>query len=894
MIGRTISHYEILELLGEGGMGAVYKARDTRLNRYVAIKSLRGTTAAQKARFVQEAQAASALNHPNIVTVYDLLADGGDDYIVMEFIPGLTLDRGIARAGLPLERVLQLAIPAASALTAAHEAGITHRDVKPGNIIVREDGGVKVLDFGLAKFTESGALEAGDATRTQRAQTEEGSILGTISYMSPEQAEGRKVDARSDIFSFGAVLYEMVTGRRAFQGQSKLSTLSAILKEEPKPPGELGIAVPRELERIISRCLRKDAGRRYQSMQEARLALEDLKEDSNSGRLDPALGAAVGRPGSRWPVPAGLALLVALSGGAYFWPLPGPVAPVGLPDIKLRQLTNDAGLTTTPALSPDNKLAAFASDRAGNAGMDIWVQQLAEGSQPIRLTERPGNEVNPAFSPDGGQIAFVSREEGGGLYVMPALGGTQRLLARGDFNGPSFSPDGQWIATRTFGGEFWLYVIPVSGGPPRRVAENHIQVNSPVWSPDGKRILFGGRERLGSPDDWWTVSREGGVPASAGARGVVPVVDGSIAVPAAWLGDYVYFRARNITRVRISPEGKLAATPERLTSGSGNESFLSAIALPGGGGTRVAYAAQQGFQDLRRLGLDANTGRRRGEAEPLFRDRLDRTSPSISADGSKLAYVAASLGNHDLRVRNLATGSEQTLVQLRSHFRARISPDGSTVAYNPSSTNEAETTIFVVSAQGGDSRKLCDNCGLIYDWAPDSKRLNFRTGKPIRFFEIEIGSGAKRDLIGDPALSLHGAKYSPDGRWAAVHYAPGGAAPPGIFLAALRDGKAAPSNEWIRIMGRRGTHTRPWWSPDGNTLYFLSNAGADMEIWRQKLKPGAKTPDGEPAVVFQADRETGNRLLNLPAFGPGEARDFLIFPISRSTANIWIADIPER
>ena len=244
MIGKTISHYQILEKLGEGGMGVVYKARDTHLDRLVAIKVLPAEKVAdpeRKRRFVQEAKAASALNHPNIITIYDIDQTDGVDFIAMEYVAGKTLDQRIPRKGLRLNETLKLAMQMADALAKAHSAGIIHRDLKPSNVMVTEDGLVKVLDFGLAKLTEVERDEEG--TRTTLLQTEEGAIVGTVSYMSPEQAEGKKVDARSDIFSFGAVLYEMVTGQKAFQGESKMSTLMAVLKQEPKPVSQLVPAI---------------------------------------------------------------------------------------------------------------------------------------------------------------------------------------------------------------------------------------------------------------------------------------------------------------------------------------------------------------------------------------------------------------------------------------------------------------------------------------------------------------------------------------------------------------------------------------------------------------------------------------------------------------------------
>src|ERR1700674_5065604 len=310
MIGRTLGHYRIDSKLGEGGMGVVYRAFDTHLDRAVAIKVLRPDATAspeRKRRFVQEAKSASALNHPSIIHIYDIdtanLPDGPTDFIAMEFVPGKTLGQCIGKNGLSLQDTLKYGIQISDALARAHAAGIVHRDLKPANIIVADDGRVKLLDFGLAKLTEKIDNDPESATETMAAeepQTEEGVIVGTVAYMSPEQAEGRKVDGRSDIFSFGSVLYEMVTARRAFEGGTKISTLSAILHKEPKSASEISPAVPMELEKIIARCLRKDPERRAQGIADIKLALEELKEESESGKLSGQLAAAAAvRPRAR-------------------------------------------------------------------------------------------------------------------------------------------------------------------------------------------------------------------------------------------------------------------------------------------------------------------------------------------------------------------------------------------------------------------------------------------------------------------------------------------------------------------------------------------------------------------------------------------------------------------
>jgi len=282
---RTISHYELLEKLGEGGMGTVYKARDPRLGRFIAIKLLPPAFVSdpgRRARFVQEAKAASALNHPNIICVYDIQAEGDEPFIAMEYVDGTPLDRMIRKRALAPAEAAKIGVQTADALAAAHSAGIVHRDLKPANIVVTAQGRAKVLDFGVAKLLSHEKLGEEETTKSVGLRTEEGTVVGTAAYMSPEQAQGKPLDGRSDIFSFGAVLYEMVTGRRAFSGDNTVSTLAAVLNHEPRPASEISPEVSRDLERIIARCLRKDPARRFQHMDDLRVALQEVKEESDS------------------------------------------------------------------------------------------------------------------------------------------------------------------------------------------------------------------------------------------------------------------------------------------------------------------------------------------------------------------------------------------------------------------------------------------------------------------------------------------------------------------------------------------------------------------------------------------------------------------------------------
>ena len=338
MVGQTVLQYVFLEKLGAGGMGEIYKAQDTRLNRFVAIKVLTSAAAGdpdRRRRFIQEAQAASALNHPNIITIHDIVTNGGTDFMVMEFVSGKTLVDLIPKGGLRVSQVLNYTVQMADALQAAHKAGIVHRDLKPANVMVTDSGLVKILDFGLAKLTDRGPLNKlsgpNDETRTMpdAPLTVEGSIIGTVSYMSPEQAQGKKVDTRSDIFSFGVVLYEMVTGTRAFEGDSTLTTLSAILRDDVQPVAELAPDAPPQLELVIRRCLRKTPDERWQTMQDVQMALAALKHESDSGTLyrppshPPGAKAGGGkRKGIPGPVLGGvLGGLMALGaiGGMVWW-----------------------------------------------------------------------------------------------------------------------------------------------------------------------------------------------------------------------------------------------------------------------------------------------------------------------------------------------------------------------------------------------------------------------------------------------------------------------------------------------------------------------------------------------------------------------------------------------
>jgi serine/threonine protein kinase len=416
MVDRTVLQYQFLEKLGAGGMGEVYKARDTRLNRFVAIKVLSAGMSADsesRRRFVHEAQAASALNHPNIITIYDIVNDGDTQYMVMEFVAGKTLLELIPKDGLRVPQTILYAAQMAEALSAAHAAGIIHRDLKPANVMVTASGLVKLLDFGLAKFIDRPVVDdtAKTVTRIDAPLTIQGTMMGTVNYMSPEQAEGRKLDARSDIFSFGAVLYEMLTGRCAFRGGSAISTLSAVLRDDVQPIAELAPDAPFDLDRIVQTCLRKDPDQRFQSMREVQGALGALKRLADSGALHdlPTVRTMVPPPLARPRASKALAvvftsvvLAAAAVGGGYWWmnrhealPSQAPTAATPPSD---GTLNNDSIVNMAAAkVEPDLILSQIRASKTNFNLSAAEVIRLSKAGVPAAVIEAMRNP-HPAAS----------------------------------------------------------------------------------------------------------------------------------------------------------------------------------------------------------------------------------------------------------------------------------------------------------------------------------------------------------------------------------------------------------------------------------------------------------------------------------------------------------------
>ena len=677
MITRTISHYEILAPIGEGGMGVVYRALDTRLGRPVAVKLLRPDGAIdpeRRKRFVQEARAASALNHPHIITIYDIGQAEGIDFMAMEYVAGPSLASVIGHGRLSVGDALKSGVQIADALAAAHAAGILHRDLKPANIMLSaagDKGAIKVLDFGLAKLTNpidytpvDERVTTGTTRVAEDLQTEEGVVLGTAAYMSPEQAEGKPADARSDVFSFGAVLYEMITGRRAFSGGT-----AAVQTREPEPPSSIIPGLSRDLEKLILRCLRKDPERRWQSMANLKVALEDLREELDARKVSEPTASS---PSRRWSTLLAVGpAIAAVTFGA--WWLATRARPEEGPATFLKRLTSDVGWTDYPAISLDGKILAYASDRSGENNLDIWVQQMPDGP-PVRLTHHAADEVAPSLSADGSRIAFQSSRLGGGIYVIPTLGGEERLLAARGFS-PRFSPDGKWIAygvAEQAGSR--IFVAPAAGGPAISVTDGFYRAQSPVWSPEGQRLLFWAQRQRDAPPennvDWYIVEVPGGSPIRTDARKAL-LREGfqafqGLPSPDAWAsaGDRILFHgivgdSSNMWQVAISREGwRVNGQPQRATFGTTDEAAAS-VTSDG----RMVFISRTMGADVWSLPIDANRGPPAGTLNRVTQDAADDYEPTLSEDGVTLVFRSRRAGRFGVVLGRLGTGAETVLTR---------------------------------------------------------------------------------------------------------------------------------------------------------------------------------------------------------------------------------------
>ena len=615
MIGRQLGHFRVVEEIGAGGMGVVYKATDLRLHRPVALKLLPPAGSSdpeRRSRLEREARAASALNHPNIVTIHEIDSAEGVDFIAMEHVEGKTLEALIGASGLDLTEALSYAVQIAGALAAAHAHGIVHRDLKPRNVMVTAQGQVKVLDFGLARRVQ-GTADTEASTLSAEPRTASGAIVGTVAYMSPEQADGRAVDGRSDIFSFGVVLYEMLTGRRPFTGASQAQVLSAILRDQPQAARSIRPGVPAELDRILEKALDKDVACRYQHVDEL---LADLRRlERAAANLKRAASSGGRGPRRAWGVAAIAVGVAATALALWSARARGPAPAPG----RFRLLSTFPGSHRAPSLSPDGRMLAFID--VSRDAPQVFVKYLDEGD-PIQVTTDGVAVGRPRWSPKGDQILFERKGEG--IWSVPPLGGpSRRVLEEGSC--PAFFPDGERIV---FDKGEELFTARVDGSDARAVEgvpTNYFSTlveRCAVVSPDGQLLAYYQPER-GPFGDFWVVAATGGTPRrltsdSAEGGGLAWAPDGtSLVVSSARRG------ARTLWRLHLS-----GGEPAPVTTGAGADLDPEIS----GDGRRIVYANARYSRAL--ILLDPTTGHER----ELLDRRVEVNGPAFSPDGTRLAF----------------------------------------------------------------------------------------------------------------------------------------------------------------------------------------------------------------------------------------------------------------
>jgi eukaryotic-like serine/threonine-protein kinase len=795
MVGQLAGHYQVLEKLGEGGMGVVYKARDTHLDRFVAIKVLPADKVAdqeRKRRFVHEAKAASALNHPNIVTIHDISSDDGVDFIAMEYVSGRTLDQLKGRDGLPVSVALKYAIQIADALARAHSAGIVHRDLKPSNIMVDEHGQVKVLDFGLAKLTQASEASSEESTLPLKPTTDEGVIVGTAAYMSPEQAQGLKVDTRTDVFSFGAVLYEMLSGRRAFHGKTTMETLAAILNKEPEA---LDSRVPHDLGKVVARCLRKERERRYQHMDDVHLALQELKEESDSGKLAEARPTM--RPSRRVGIWAGAALAVGLlAGGSWYFRSTAlrPRSPlVAVP------LTSDQGTQMAPSFSPDGKQVVYSWNGEKQDNFDIYLKLIGSPTS-LRLTTNPAPDFDPVFAPDGRSIGFMrGTGEHASFITMSALGGTERVvvdnltdssLGRGygrafdwlpdgkrivtnglnlvsvesgetrklttparlsspDFS-PAVSPDGRTVAFCRLSGfltaDIWLLDLTEDLKPkaePRRLTHLNLNLGSPTWTPNGKGVVFSAGQVWGN-QSIWRVSISGSGPPERLQFGV----EDAWAPAVARSGNRLALQRRrldlNIYRLSLSDSGVPLARPVPFVSSSQTE--YAPQYSPDG--ARIAFQSDRGGDS----GVWVSNADGSNPVELVSRSGTHAGTPRWSPDCTKIAFDWNADGNWDIYVINSRGGRPVRLTSERAdEVLPSWSHDGKWIYF--ASNRSGRYEVWKAPADGGEASQVTRNGGYLAFEAADGASLYYKKDQASTpLWKMPLGGGEERQVLSQVAF----------------------------------------------------------------------------------------------------------------------------------------------
>ena len=913
--GSVLGPYEIVELLGAGGMGAVYRARDTRLDRDVALKIILPDATSEptnRRRFLLEARAVSALNHPNVVTVYEAATIDGVDFIAMELIVGETLSARIARGPVPIPDVIRIGLQVAEGLAAAHHAGLVHRDLKPANIMITRDGRAKILDFGLAKKTER--AEMASATVTLQMLTAAGTAVGTLAYMSPEQARGDVPGPLSDIFTYGTVLYETLTCLRPFDGRTQLDYFHQLCFEDPAPLSVRRPDTPPALIAIISRAMARNPADRFASMEslvdalkilllsDAQLAFASSTATMTTLPRYMATGQVSTRANAwRRSAQAGFATIatVAVATGVYFFakrPAIAPAAPA-----TLTKVTYDAGLTAYPAISSDGKLLAYASDRAGG-NLDIWVQQLG-GGQPTRLTKDPADDYEPAFSPDGTHIAYRSGRRGGGVYITPTLSGSEgEFLAAGGFD-PKYSPDGGTIAYwhGYVGGALYpkaaqIVLVSLRTRQPRVFRPDFETSAYPVWLSNS-RLLFLGRKRDKTGNaviDWWVADINTGYAVATGALNRFADA-GLTSVPATYwfkpetvAGGAVFFTATrgdatNVWKIPLNSEGIAAGPPAGVTFGASLDSSVS-VADQGSNGT-VAFSSLSLERNVWKLPL-TESGLASGTAQQFLSDVADISSPTVSIDGQILALLTRDPDGYRIVTFNLSNMQRSAIAAVGASRGSLNDPkfpilsgDGKKLIFR------RDHGAFMTTVDDGPVTQLIASCGKPTGVTFDGAEVLCDSRDPDE--KIVLWShGATEKLVSQPDernTRQSDGSFSPNEHW--VAYSEGRPSSPErrIMVVPNAPNRKLGAEEWIAISDPGSLDDSPVWGADGKHLYWVSDKDGFRCIWARPMDPDTARPNGPafPVAHFHMASQT------LRSTSLSASRAFLIFTMTEATGNIW-------